>query len=97
MFLLKEKYIYLNDGVRIEGSLHADFPQRGKSAPIRPSLFSPSERNHARSGLIGASSPSILTPSLAVITVLEMLSLKAKDLIYFLSDRNDTRLDFWEY
>jgi len=54
-------------GVRVEGSSHADFPQRGKSAPIQPSLFSPSERNHARSGFIGAASPSTLTPVLLAI------------------------------
>jgi hypothetical protein len=47
--------------VRVGGSEHADFPQRGKSAPIQPSLFSPSERNHARSGFIGDSSPPTLT------------------------------------
>jgi len=43
--------------VRAGGSEHADFPQRGKSAPIQASLSSPSERNHARSAFIGAPSP----------------------------------------
>jgi len=42
---------------RAGGSKHVDFPRRGKSTPIRPSLFSPSERNRARSGLIGVFHP----------------------------------------
>ena len=35
-----------------------------EAVPPPRSLFSPSERNHARSGFIGASSPSNLTPIL---------------------------------
>jgi hypothetical protein len=65
----KENQMFqLHDMVRAGGSEHADFPQRGKSAPIQPSLFSPSERNRARSGFIGDSSPPTLTMKIILIS-----------------------------
>ncbi len=47
-------------------SKHAEFPQRGNSAPIRASLSSPAERSHARSALLRVSLPTSLRLGLSI-------------------------------
>jgi len=59
--MIKQFPQLLNNKLRPVGLKHADFPRQGKSAPTHPSLFSPTERNHARSVFEGFSHPLAFT------------------------------------